>query len=629
MTLTLKALRAAIGSGSDTEILEGCKIFEPDLNSVDEALVWVWIIIDELLERGRYRAVLVFLLGKDVFDPAPPSVNKIFDTIENNAKSIILGAGSQGKSYGTICYLFLDWLADPEFTAVRITSVTGGHAKEVAFSAIQRFWHGSILKLPGVAQTEYVGLSTKDRHASISVLPVPPGEEGRQVLRGFHPIRRPVPHPKYGVLSRIRVLLDEAIMIPATIWIGVGNVLSNLNETDTVKVIACANPTDPMSILANMSQPVKGGWAGVDIDNDTEWISKDGWAVLRLDAATSPNVVQRRLVYDGYMTIEGYMEYVLKGVDHPLYESLARGIFPRSASPDCIIPNSWLDDGFVGQFLFEPGGTSVMVAGVDLAYTGDDCIFFLGQYGKSCRWVPGGSTKVIQMTEPDGTPSKPKYVLQLEQYFTLPPKARSGERYEQIQSLVKKHGVAYEFLSLDATGAGRGTVDNFIERGYKVREISWGGSATDKKILEEDTLRANERFTDITSEMYHAAARWIEGGFVKKRHYCDPDDRLRTELTGRRCKPSARLGPPPHHEPLMGIEKKEEFKARYGSRSPDVADAFVMMLHGCRLGGGELVRIVRRPSLRLATPAYESFEKTKFIDWGHEDDTNSPHANNA
>jgi len=42
-----------------------------------------------------------------------------------------------GKTYTCTAYLILDWLADVEFTACRIVSVTGGHALEQAFSAMQ------------------------------------------------------------------------------------------------------------------------------------------------------------------------------------------------------------------------------------------------------------------------------------------------------------------------------------------------------------------------------------------------------------------------------------------------------------------------------------------------------------
>jgi hypothetical protein len=318
--------------------------------------------------------------------------------------------------------------------------------------------------------------------------------------------------------------------------------------------------------------------------------------------------VSKKVVHDGFMTYEGYMGYVAKGDDNPEYETFARGVFPGSSSPDCLIPLNWLDD-FTGTFIFEPG-TVVVCAGVDLALDGDDCIFFVGRYGKSNKWIPAASNKIIQMEESDGESRKPQYVLQLDAWVTLAQKSRSGARYEEIQELVKKFGVSYEFLSLDSTGIGRGVVDNFIEKGYKVRAISWGSGATHKKILEEDTMHADERFSDITSEMYHAARAWIEGGFIKASPYLDID-RLRRELTGRRRKPSGRIGET--GEPLMAIEKKIEFKSRYGGKSPDVSDGMVMMLHGCRMGGEELARIVRRKTVHLQQPIND--ENLSYIDF--------------
>jgi hypothetical protein len=61
----------------------------------------------------------------------------------------------------------------------------------------------------------------------------------------------------------------------------------------------------------------------------------------------------------------------------------------------------------------------------------------------------------------------------------------------------------------------------------------------------------------------------------------------------------------------MAIENKSEFKARCGGKSPDLADSCVMMLHGCRLGEEELVRIVRRKIMHLPLPA--SDENLSYI----------------
>jgi hypothetical protein len=82
-------------------------------------------------------------------------------------------------------------------------------------------------------------------------------------------------------------------------------------------------------------------------------------------------------------------------------------------------------------------------------------------------------------------------------------------------------------------------------------------------------------------------------------------------MTGRRRKSSGRIGST--GEPLTAIEKKSDFKARYGGKSPDVSDSLVMMLHGCRLGAEDLARIIRRRNVKLWEPPSE--ESLPYIDF--------------
>ena len=183
-------LRDSFGSCTQEEIVAGCNRIRPAIQDWDAAQIWLWKIIRGLLDTNRYRAAARLLWGLELFDPRPKSVAAILNAIENNAKTIILGSASMGKSYSIISWLFLDWLRDCEYTATRIISTTSAHALQNTFSSLQRFYDEALLEMPGVSQHGYVGMSTNDRHSSLSVIAIKEGDSGQQTLQGLHPIRR-------------------------------------------------------------------------------------------------------------------------------------------------------------------------------------------------------------------------------------------------------------------------------------------------------------------------------------------------------------------------------------------------------------------------------------------------------
>jgi hypothetical protein len=137
-------------------------------------------------------------------------------------------------------------------TSVKILSTTLSHTKQNTFSSIQRLYDEAVIPLPGVKQTEYIGLDTRDRHGSLSMLFIQEGESGKNTLQGMHPIPRATPHAKLGVSSRVRVFVDEAEFSGAfVVWPGIHNILSTVQRLDTVKIIMACNPQRPESMVGH------------------------------------------------------------------------------------------------------------------------------------------------------------------------------------------------------------------------------------------------------------------------------------------------------------------------------------------------------------------------------------------
>lgn len=602
--MDLAELRKSFGECTPEEITAGCSALDPRIESYEAACQWLWRLIRKLLDANRYRAAALVLWGPDLFDPRPNSVARLLSAVENNAKVIVLGGGAQGKSYTIVAWCILDWLRDPEYTGVRIISTTSAHALANTFSSMQRFYDEAIVPMPGFSQHGYIGINPRDRHASLSVIAIKQGENGKNSLQGFHPIRRPKPHPVFGQLSRIRLFLDEAELIPGGVWRGVGNLLSNLQGKDNVKAICATNPWDVTSILAANAEP-KQGYNKVDIDRDKEWVSKMGWKTVRLDPADSENVLEKKEVYPGLMTYEGYEEYRSKtGGEDPEYICFGRGAYPTQGSIDQLIPLSYLDDWW-GTWIFDPG-TVVGVGGCDLAFEGDDVIFFAGRYGQASAWSPIGSD-IIRL-------EKPRYVVQLDNFRTLQ-KLKTEAQFNNIRAVAESFGISYDWLAIDSTGVGRGVADLFYERGYAgMLAQGWGQRATHIKTLKEDRDYADEIYDGVAAQMYFALRNWLEFGYIK----ASPNikmDKLQQQIIGRKRK---RAGLGNTGKQMYGLETKDEFKKRF-QHSPDIADALVMLLHVAITRGPEKAEMSRhhKPAV-TGTYGGGEVNNVAYIDFSNE-----------
>jgi len=144
-------------------------------------------------------------------------------------------------------------------------------------------------------------------------------------------------------MSRVRALLDEAEEIPSGVWEGVANLLASGWGPETVKVCCATNPRDVTSKLAQLAEPVTG-WTTLNMDTDTEWVSAERWQVLRLDGATTENVAERKLVFPGFLTFDGFQKYALElGGQSPKYLTFGRAMYPLAALQNTIIPYSLLE----------------------------------------------------------------------------------------------------------------------------------------------------------------------------------------------------------------------------------------------------------------------------------------------
>jgi hypothetical protein len=599
----LEQLREALGDGSDEERLGAVQLLEPSCESLPQADLFLWTLLTRLLRANRLLDAARLIWSQDLFDPRPLCVQRIWHAIETEPKVILLGAGSMGKTYSSIAWLLLDYLKDTGFTNSKIISSSAGHAKSNAFSTLHKMVSSSRIKPPVIELDGFVGLDSQNRHAGISRISIPAGATGKAALQGFHPHPRPTPDPVFGTTGRVRALVDEAELVPIGLWQGVSNMLVSMEGNDRIKVLACTNPQDILSPLASYAEP-PCGWNRLRTDLDKEWLSREGWKVIRLDAADHENVTEKKLIFPGFVTWGGYESLRLKGGGNSReFWCFGRGLYPPEGAADAIVPLSFLDQ-IQGTMLFV--GNVVPIGGVDLAHLGEDlAIFCAGRYGNASGWRdPQGKVHFFE---------KQKYVLQVDQFFELP-KVRSLEMADCIIDLCDKLRIKPEWLAVDATGIGAGVADALISMwSAEIMELNWGENATETKVLEDSEHYAIELYQDLPTEMYFCLRSWIEHDYVRLSPSLDTTKLFR-ELTKRRYDLADRG---PTGLGRVRLQPKKEFKAVHGW-SPDRADSLVMCLHVARTRGPARARATKRSVSRKPAGQLGLIEQAKYVRWNAE-----------
>lgn len=544
-------------------------------NSEAEANAYILVYVNRLLQAGAYGAAATVLWGDNIFDSRPKSVKRIWKAIKQSAKLLLQGAGAVGKSYTAIAWLLLDWWRDPEYTTVKIISTTAGHTKANTFSTMVMLHREALVKMPGVVHAEHIGLNAEDKRACISIVKVPVGDEGKGRLQGFHPIPRPKDHPTLGKVSRVRAFIDEAEEVPIGIWEGVYNMITTIDGTETIKVVAAYNPKDIAKKVAQIAAPAKGHEWVADTDAE-EWLSKEKWSVLRIDAAKIENVQERKNVFQGFQTYEGFRELETKNGGNSLeYWTFGRALYPPDGASNNIISQRVLSDQR-GDFVFL--SKTIRCAGVDVAVEGRDlAVMTIGRWGLATEFRRSDGTRIKF--------KNPRMCLQVDQQIELN-KGSTRIVANDIRDKARAFKIDPAWICMDRTGNGA-TVHDYLCEVWddSVQGVDFNKSATDIKILEEDLETPEEQYEGVVTEVWYALAKWLEFGYVAISPSVRSDP-LEQELLGRKYK----LG----GGKKTRVEKKDDYKGRLG-HSPDFGDSMTVLVHAVRMGSGEPQKMQDKP----------------------------------
>ena len=572
------------------------------------------------LETENYLIGATLCWGTTLFDSRPHSVRLIWSRLQTYPQLLIFGAGAGGKSYSVIAFKLLDWERDPEFTTIKIASTTAGHERANTFSNLVRLHRNSAVPLSGYIRQGFIGLDKDDRRSSISEVTIDKGDENKSgKIQGFHPLPRPYPHPKFGTLSRVSGVFDEVEDIAVGLWKGEANMMLNMDDEMHVSIVAMWNPKDKSSMAAQKSEP-EGGWANLDESLD-EYISRAGYHCIRLDARKFENVIQKKLIYAGFQTWEGYKRLEEKGGAE--LATFGHGIYPTEIASFGIVDPIQLDRSR-GTFVWQRTPTNV--ASLDMAEEGLDIAEFTSaRYGQAIAFEPDlGEEKIrTAIQNPEfrkqlqikyskyGTIfadrsigvrfnfPKPRLVVQFDQQFPLQKKNTILMGQDAIEMNQLLH-VRPEWFGLDCTSTVNLRDWLWLKWG-KIIGIKWGEGATEIPILNEVREMPSESYANIKTEMFFAFSAWVEFGYVAFSPSMDTSE-LFNELSGMRYKNVGKV--------MKRCEDTKEFKKRFGGKSPDRAASAIQIIHVIRRNASQVQRPAMEPTMNQQKGYVEEYAQS-------------------
>lgn len=524
------------------------------------------------LNADRYDLSAKLLWGTNIFSAEPHFTKLIWGQLQTSSNVLLLGGASVSKSYAGAVWFFLDWLRDPEYTAVRVVGPSEDHLKANLFTQLMTLHKESSLPLPGILGDLFIGLDKKAQKSSIKGIVIPLGKAGAGKIQGTKRVPRPVPHPVFGKLSRLRIFIDETEKVPPGVWKDVDNLFSQLGDgIESFKIAGACNPENPNGPTGQRAEPF-GGWEAFDIEKDELWKSKRGWNVVRLDPFKCENVITGQVIYPGLVTKAGLEASIIGygGTHSPSYFTFGRGCFPPQGTTFSVIDASKLL-GVTGEFIYKDRPQKL--AAIDIALEGSNAPkMAVGRFGMAI-----GFKYPADHANPEGREEifdAPRWGLQLDQLFSLP-NAETVLMANNIKAQCQSLGVDPGWVMLDRTGNGAG-VHDLLKSIWspEVRAVNYSHKSTATKIFEEDTKTCEEEYDRIQSELWFALQRWLEFRLVKISPIVETG-KLNPQLTSRLYMPGK----------VRKVESKPDYKKR-GNESPDEADAVTLLLHCARMAGG-------------------------------------------
>lgn len=547
-------------------------------------------LLQFILDRDMYLEAATLLWGPNVFCAEPESVVRQFKAIKESSMVLFMGASSMGKTYSVGAWMVMDYLRDPLYTSIKLAAVSEKHLKENLYPHVAKLIRNAAIPCKYEIEFQesnlWMGIKAAGFEFGISGIAFKQSQETSGQFKGYKSLpARKKPHPRFGYSSRLRVLCDEAQNVPGGPFQDFNSLTASISGVDKVKIACAFNPENTTCTVVQMAAPEQG-WNVEEIDTLYDYESKEGWRVCRLDAARSENVIQKKEVYVGLQTYEGFMKYLKAGGDTSArYFTFARGFPPVVGTVNTIIPPSW-PQSQRGEAVFIENPKTC--ASIDLAFMGEDSAqMAVGRWGLASGWRDHLGKFNTFKDRLNVAADKPRHILQIDQIIPLSKHDNTVSMAEEIMGKCNNLKVPADWAVVDCTGYGFGVHGHLKRVWGNVLGVAWNEKATERKIVSEDQEGADKQVDGVMSEMWWALKRWLDPSCCAIIiNPIIPQQPIHTQLTSRRFRVGSKG---------VRVEPKDEYKAR-NRFSPDEADALVMLIHLVRKNSEVLPGLVEQKS---------------------------------
>ena len=481
---------------------------------------------------------------------------------------ITWGSASSSKSNDTGLLVVLDWITDPYDTVALVGSTTKDALRYRTWESIERYF--GVLKqhprfaVPGkITQTGYAILN--DREADDNPL-----SQGAKA--GIHGVALNDGGKLQGAhLPYVRLVVDELATISN--HQDILTTIENLQIAKDFRFVGLANPETWSNPSCQYAIP-EGGVGSVTVDTGS-WRSSFGCFVRHHDGLKSPCVLHPELAPKfPFLTQRRHIDAALKraggNADAPHFWKMVRGFpMPASDGGNVVLDESVAIRSRVAEPgpPFDPATLVASAAGADPAWTenGDSACY------ARC-WV---RTDAFGRQYLDFTGGLRRLALDASRFKEHP--AVEQMRLQVLAELRQPYAPPFSRLAVDSSG-NQGLADDLViyAGAAGILSVNFAERASEAPMRAFDARPAKEIVYDRGTEAWCVLAEFCRAGQVKGL----PPEVVRA-LTTRRfaanmVKDASGVKRPAGVRTPLRLERKEEFKARYGGSSPDEADACAM-----------------------------------------------------
>lgn len=504
-------------------------------------------------QAGHFRKIAQILWGPNnkkqfIWHPWADRMN---DVVHLPGHVGISACASAGKTEYLAIFAIINWLCDPVHTLVLCTSTDLKAARKRVWGSVVDYFTslpglpGKLIDSRGMIVTVLDQGRISDR-AGIALVACARSKEREAVEKiiGAHN-------------KRVIMCADELPDISPAI---LGAAFSNLAINPYFKLVASGNFKSRYDSFGEFVKP-KDGWDSINIESDF-WETQRG-VCIRFDGIKSPNIVDGKdewPIYNSAMLARHKKDL---GEHTALFWRMCRSFEAPINLENTLYSAADFSTGRADKpFLWL--STPHRISGMDPSFSagGDRVIQWIGEYGQTTEglWVMN-AVKMIEIRE-DVRKRVP----------------RDRQVIEAFIQNCKNEGVPPEYAALDVTGAGS-VMYTWITQEWspQVLRVCFSGAPSDLQVIANDPRTGKQMYDRRVSELWGCGRQFLLYGQIK-----GVTEELMRELQARQY--DSVKGP---EGIKIKIEEKVDMKTRV-SFSPDVADAWAIMLELCRVRFGFL-----------------------------------------